>query len=129
VVGQARQLSTRGQRASPNSVDPWVWLLASIAYPYKMPDRTSHGQYLWLATILFNNASRVLVLSQSDGLRMPQPVDLRFMLHLSIDWTACRLSGVSPKPANEKAQDIDSREGLIGSVGMSNVLSEQMRPT
>jgi len=47
-------------------------------------DRTSNGQYSSLASLLLDHASRVLVLAQSDKLRMPQPVDLRFILHLQV---------------------------------------------
>ena len=43
---------------------------------------TLSGSHSSLAGLLLDHVSRVLVLAQSDKLRMPQPVDLRFILHL-----------------------------------------------
>jgi hypothetical protein len=48
----------------------------------------------------------------------------RFLLEQSVHNLA--ISSHHPFRSNFKG---DSREGLIGSVGMGNVLSEQMRPT
>jgi hypothetical protein len=74
MVGQSRRLSTRGERSSQNSVDPWharPAIEASDDTPYEMPhqlDKTSNGQYSSLASFLLDHASRVLVLPQSDKL-------------------------------------------------------------
>ena len=43
-----------------------------------------------LLFVLFDYTTCFFVRSQSDELRVSQMVDLRFILHLSIDWTACR---------------------------------------
>jgi hypothetical protein len=40
----------------------------------KLLDDELTGSYSRLAGLLLNNASRVLVLAQSDELRMPQPI-------------------------------------------------------
>ena len=44
------------------------------------------GSYSRLAGLLLDNASRVLVLAKADKLRMPQPVDLRSILHPFMAW-------------------------------------------
>jgi len=49
---------------------------------------TLSGSHSRLAAPLFHNLAWVFVLAQSDKLRMPQPVDLRFILLLFMAWAA-----------------------------------------
>ena len=80
MVGQNGRLPTRGERPSPNSVNPRHARLAIDAkqrhqHPQFPSSRfPSNVTYSRLASLLLDHASRILVLAQSHKLRMSQPI-------------------------------------------------------
>src|SRR6266478_5784515 len=75
MVGQNGRLPTRGERPSPNSVNPRHARLAIDAKQrHQYPQFPSNGTDSRLASLLLDHASRILVLAQSHKLRMSQPI-------------------------------------------------------